>query len=211
MILGCARGGRPRRSRCLLSRPAFRRTAAARCCGAGGGRPAPTPDRRRADRQPRHGHRLGDDGPVRRHRRVGHLCAHRDAQRRNRHAAAAPSPHAGRRPPGPRPTRRPDREDGVAGVVVKGKFPRRRTIQVVATNLVRYIFGGAARNWIRNISSTAPALGSMTLLLLLTGLVGLCGYAIHNLERIETSQAALLHVYMADSATTTEVDALWDR
>jgi cell division transport system permease protein len=99
----------------------------------------------------------------------------------------------------------------VAGVVVKGKFPRRRTIQVVATNLVRYIFGGAARNWIRNISSTAPALGSMTLLLLLTGLVGLSGYAIHNLEQIETSQAALLHVYMADSATTTEVDALWDR
>ena len=99
----------------------------------------------------------------------------------------------------------------MAGVVVKGKFPRRRTIQVVATNLVRYLFGGAARNWIRNLSSTAPALGSMTLLLLLTGLVGLCGYAIHNLEQIETGQAAVLHVYMADSSTTTEVDALWDR
>ena len=99
----------------------------------------------------------------------------------------------------------------MAGVVVKGKFPRRRTIQVVATNLVRYLFGGAARNWIRNISSTAPALGSMTLLLLLTGLVGLCGYAIHNLERIETSQAAVLHVYMADAATQSEVTALWDR
>lgn len=99
----------------------------------------------------------------------------------------------------------------MAGVVVKGKFPRRRTIQVVVTNLVRYLFGGAARNWIRNLSSTAPALGSMTLLLLLTGLVGLCGYAIHNLEQIETGQAAVLHVYMADSSTTTEVDALWDR
>ena len=78
----------------------------------------------------------------------------------------------------------------MAGIVVKGKFPRRRTIQVVATNLVRYLFGGAARNWMRNISSTAPALGSMTLLLLLTGLVGLCGYAIHNLEQIEAGQAA---------------------
>jgi cell division transport system permease protein len=99
----------------------------------------------------------------------------------------------------------------VAGIVVKGKFPRRRTIQVVATNLVRYLFGGAARNWIRNISSTAPALGSMTLLLLLTGLVGLCGYAIHNLEQIETSQAAMLHVYMADAATQAEVNDLWDR
>jgi cell division transport system permease protein len=94
---------------------------------------------------------------------------------------------------------------------VKGKFPRRRTLQVIATNLVRYLFGGAARNWIRNISSTAPALGSMTLLLLLTGLVGLCGFAIHNLEQIETSQAALLHIYIRDAAPADEINSLWDR
>jgi len=99
----------------------------------------------------------------------------------------------------------------MAGFVVKGRFPRRRTVQVVATNLVRYLFGGAGRNWIRNISSTGPALGSMTLLLLLTGLVGLCGYAIHNLEQIEIGQAALLHVYIRDSATGDQINALRDR
>jgi len=99
----------------------------------------------------------------------------------------------------------------MAGVVVKGRFPRRRTLQVIATNLLRYMFGGAARNWIRNISSTGPALGSMTLLLLLTGLVGLCGFAIHNLEQIQTSEAALLHVYIRDGAPSADVNSLWDR
>jgi cell division transport system permease protein len=99
----------------------------------------------------------------------------------------------------------------MAGILVKARFPRRRTLQVIASNLVRYLFGGAARNWARNIGSTGPALGSMTLLLLLTGLVGLCGYAIHNLQQIETSQAALLHVYMRDSVDATEINALWDR
>jgi cell division transport system permease protein len=98
----------------------------------------------------------------------------------------------------------------MAGVVIKGRFPRPRTVRIVAANLVRYLFGGAARNWARNIGSTAPALGSMTLLLLLTGLVGLAGFAVHNLEQIQASQAALLHVYMRDAASPSEVASLRD-
>jgi cell division transport system permease protein len=96
----------------------------------------------------------------------------------------------------------------MAGVVVKARFPRRRTLQVVATNIVRYLFGGAARSWARNIASTAPALGSMTLLLLLSGVVGLAGFALTNLERTEAASASLLHVYLSDNANSDEVDAL---
>jgi cell division transport system permease protein len=99
----------------------------------------------------------------------------------------------------------------MAGIVVKARFPRRRMVRTVVANLFRYLFGGAVRNWIRNISGTAPALGSMTLLLLLTGLVGLCGFAIHNLDQLEAGQAAVLHVYISDAATSAEVDSLWDR
>jgi cell division transport system permease protein len=99
----------------------------------------------------------------------------------------------------------------LAGVVVKGHFPRRRVLQVVAANILRYLFGGAARSWARNISSTAPALGSMTLLLLLSGLVGLAGFALTNLEGAEASQASLLHVYLSDNATSDEVTALQTR
>lgn len=99
----------------------------------------------------------------------------------------------------------------MAGVVVKGRFPRRKLVQVVATNVLRYLFRGAARNWARNMSSTAPALGSMCLLLLMSGLIGLGGFALYNLERIEASQASLLHVYLRDNVASSDVDALWTR
>ena len=99
----------------------------------------------------------------------------------------------------------------MAGDVVKGRFPRRRLIQAVLTNSFRFLFRGAARNWLRNISSVAPALSSMTVLLILTGVVGLTGFALHNLEEIEAGQASLLHVYMSDSATPTQIGLLWNR
>ena len=99
----------------------------------------------------------------------------------------------------------------MASVLVKGHFPRRRIVQIVVANVVRHLFRGAARNWFRNAGSTAPALSSMTLLLLLSGLVGLVGFALHNLEQAQASQASLLHVYMREGVPSTDVDTLWDR
>jgi cell division transport system permease protein len=84
-------------------------------------------------------------------------------------------------------------------------------VQVVAGNFVRLLFGGAARNWVRNAGSTAPALCSMALLLLMSGLIGLTAFTLHNLEVQEASQAAVLHVYLRDDAATAEVSALRDR
>src|ERR1700730_10799905 len=99
----------------------------------------------------------------------------------------------------------------MAGVVVKGRFPRRHMIRVVANNVLLYLFRGAARNWLRNIGGAAPALSSMTLLLLLSGLVGMIGFALHNLEQVQASQASLLHVYLRDGAPPEDVGALWAR
>lgn len=96
----------------------------------------------------------------------------------------------------------------MAGVVVKARFPRRQMARVVASNLFRFLFLDAARNWLRNSSSTAPALGSMTVLLLMAGVIGLSGYALYNLEQTETAQASLLHVYLRDDATDGETLAL---
>ena len=97
------------------------------------------------------------------------------------------------------------------GVVLKGHFPRRQIARIVVTNVFRYLFLGAARNWIRNIGSMAPALSSMTLLLVMTGMVGLVGFALHNLEQVEASQASLLHVYMRDDAVPADVISLMNR
>jgi cell division transport system permease protein len=99
----------------------------------------------------------------------------------------------------------------MAGVLVKAHFPRRRLVQVVATNISRYLLGGAARNWFRNLGSAAPAISSMTLLLLLSGLVGLMGFALHNIEVVQAGEASLLHIYMRDDATDAQVNKLWDR
>lgn len=99
----------------------------------------------------------------------------------------------------------------MAGVVVKGRFPRRRLVRVFLANVLRHLFGDAARNWMRNIGSTAPALGSMTLLLFLMGLAGLSGFALSNLERLQAGQASILHIYLRDDVSSTQVNALWDR
>ena len=83
--------------------------------------------------------------------------------------------------------------------------------RVLAGNTLRYLFFGAARNWFRNIGSIAPALGSMTLLLLMAGVAGLTGFALNNLESVESGQASLLHVYIRDGAPSPDVNSLWDR
>ena len=93
----------------------------------------------------------------------------------------------------------------MAGDVVKVRFRRRRLVQVVAANLFRYLVQGATRSWARNLGGTAPALGSMTLLLLMTGLVGIAGFALYNLEQVEAGQASLLHIYLRDDADATNV------
>ena len=97
----------------------------------------------------------------------------------------------------------------MAGVGVKP--PKLRTLRVVSANLFRYLVRGAVRSWARNMSGTAPALGSMTLLLLISGLVGVTGFALYNLEQVEASQASLLHVYLRDGATDSDVNALQAR
>lgn len=99
----------------------------------------------------------------------------------------------------------------MAGVVLSGRFPRRHVITAVVRNVFRYLFQGAARNWARNLGSTAPALSSMTLLLFLSGLIGLSGFALYNLEQIQAGQASMVHVYLRDDADSTDVFTLQNR
>jgi cell division transport system permease protein len=96
----------------------------------------------------------------------------------------------------------------VAGDIVTLRPPRRRRIKTVVSNVFRHVVRGAARSWARNMSGTAPALGSMTLLLLISGLVGVSGFALYNLEQVEAAQASLLHVYMRDDASIDDVYTL---
>lgn len=88
------------------------------------------------------------------------------------------------------------------------RYPNRRPGLAAGRNLGRYLIWGAFRSWIRNLGSTAPALASMTLLLLLAGLVGLTAYSLQSLAAQQASNAAVLHVYLRDDAKAADVTAL---
>jgi cell division transport system permease protein len=94
------------------------------------------------------------------------------------------------------------------GGVLNAPFPRRGRFVNVIRNTYRYLFLGAARGWVRNLGSTGPALGSMTLLLVLSGLVGMTSYSLERLAATQASDVAVLHVYLRDDARQQDVDAL---
>jgi cell division transport system permease protein len=96
--------------------------------------------------------------------------------------------------------------------VLRGPHPPRlQTIRVVARNAGRYLIASAIRNWARNIGSTAPALGSMTLLLLLVGLGVLAGLVGQNIASTEARDASVLHLYLRDDATSADINSLETR
>src|SRR5205814_1731532 len=107
-----------------------------------------------------------------------------------------------------RPAGGPLLETGVGRVLVGPRPPRWRTVQVVIRNTGRYLFGSAIRNWARNFGSTAPALGSMTLLLLLMGLALLGGLVGQQIAVTEARDASILHVYLKDDADAADVASL---
>lgn len=94
------------------------------------------------------------------------------------------------------------------GVVLNAPFPRRQRVANVVRNVVRYLLVGSIRGWVRNLGATAPALGSMTLLLVLSGLVGLSAYGVQRLAAAQAVDASVLHIYLSDSAKPQDVDAL---
>ena len=96
----------------------------------------------------------------------------------------------------------------MAGVVVKGRFPRATRVRIVTTNAARLLFAGAARNWVRNAAGTAPALTSMALVLFMSGLIALTAFTLRNVELQQAAQASVLHVYLRDDATEANVEAL---
>jgi cell division transport system permease protein len=96
----------------------------------------------------------------------------------------------------------------MGGQVLRPAFPRRHVWLIVLRNGVRYLFRGAVRSWTRNLGTIAPALGSMTILLLLSGFAGLGWYTLRSAAARASADAAVLHVYLRDDASQADVDKL---
>jgi cell division transport system ATP-binding protein len=86
----------------------------------------------------------------------------------------------------------------------------RRWPWTAVVNLVRLSVGGAVGSWLRNFGTAAPALGSISLLLLLAGTISVSGFAARSLLVSQESEASVLHVYLTDDAAAdqTQVDQL---
>src|ERR1700730_5366735 len=96
----------------------------------------------------------------------------------------------------------------MGGQGLRPAFPKRRTWLIVLRNGVRYLFRGAVRSWSRNLGTIAPALGSMTILLLLSGFAGLGWYTLRSAASRASADAAVLNVYLRDDANQADVDKL---
>jgi cell division transport system permease protein len=81
----------------------------------------------------------------------------------------------------------------------------------LAANAYRLVVLSGLRSWSRDVRLTAPALGTMALLLLLCGTMALVGIAIQHAAVQQAGEASLVRVYLAPDATTDAVAALKTR
>ena len=79
----------------------------------------------------------------------------------------------------------------------RGKFSPLVAFRVLR-NALRIVFVEALVRWRRDLRTFVPALASMTLLLLLAGVVGLLSFAGTTVLGSQTRSAAVLHVYLRD-------------
>ena len=77
---------------------------------------------------------------------------------------------------------------------------------VPALNLTRLSFGGALASWIRNFATVAPALGSIAMLLVVAGVLTVGGFALRATLITQSAEASVVHVYLSDDASSTDVD-----
>ena len=90
----------------------------------------------------------------------------------------------------------------------RDRLPLWRRLAALIANGFRLVVFGGLRSWRRDFRLTAPALGSMALVLVLAGMLAMVGIAIANVAAYEASQASVVRVYLAPDATPDAVAAL---
>jgi cell division transport system permease protein len=81
------------------------------------------------------------------------------------------------------------------------RLPVWRRLAAFMANSYRLVVLSGLRSWSRDLRLTAPALGSMALLLLFCGTLAMVGIAIQHVIAQQASQASLVRVYLASDST----------
>jgi cell division transport system ATP-binding protein len=91
------------------------------------------------------------------------------------------------------------------------KVPRlpiwRRSI-AYAANAYRLVVLSGLRSWSRDVRATAPAIGTIALLLVLCGTLAMVGVAVKGAIADQASQASIVRVYLASDASSDDIAAL---
>jgi cell division transport system permease protein len=85
---------------------------------------------------------------------------------------------------------------------------RLRQAVLVARNAVELVVGDAARNWARNRRTVTPAVGSMCVLLVLSGISVLGVVAVRNVLAVSAADASVIRVYLREGTTDAQVQRL---
>jgi ABC-type ATPase involved in cell division/cell division protein FtsX len=86
----------------------------------------------------------------------------------------------------------------------------RRGVAFIA-NGYRLVVSSGLRSWSRDVRLTAPALGTMALLLMLCGTIAIVGLAIQHAAVQQAGEASLVRMYLASDATPDAIAALKTR
>lgn len=93
---------------------------------------------------------------------------------------------------------------------MKDPRPRGRRLTILRNSL-RFVLGGALRDWRRHLGANSTAIGSITLLLLLSGVVALGSVGLQGIAQEQVQTADVLHVYLRQGASNNEVSQLRSR
>jgi len=88
------------------------------------------------------------------------------------------------------------------------QLPLWRRLIALTANTHRLVVLSGLRSWSRDVRLTAPAIGSMALLLLLCGTLAMVGLAIERVGVQQAAQASLVRVYLAPDSTPDAIAAL---
>jgi ABC-type ATPase involved in cell division/cell division protein FtsX len=90
-------------------------------------------------------------------------------------------------------------------------LPLWRRLVALSANSYRLVVLSGLRSWSRDVRLTAPAIGTMALLLLLCGTLAVVGISIERVAAAQASQASVVRVYLAPDSTSDAVAALQSR
>ncbi|HEX9362948.1 MAG TPA: permease-like cell division protein FtsX [Candidatus Dormibacteraeota bacterium] len=88
------------------------------------------------------------------------------------------------------------------------RLPLWRRAAAFGANGYRLVALSGLRSWSRDLRQTLPVLGTIALLLMLCGTLALVGVAVQRAVADQAAQAAIVRVYLSDTATQDAISAL---